>query len=258
MESPALRELQTSFFGFVAGPVEATWDARGSAVRGAVRGDTVLTAEDRLGIYRGMCLARLVDVLRDDFADVADAWGTSAFDATARSYVIENPSEMPSIQHVSDRFPEFLEAVLEDRPDLAERAAIDRARLEVFSETDPTALTLERLRAAPAQEWGSLALTPIAALRVITRAWSADDGPVRPKPHVTRVWRQGFEIFQATVDVTEAGALDLLQAGGTTLEGLALFLASGRPEEEAARQSGALLLRWLEDGILEDSGEKEV
>ncbi len=250
MESPVLRDLQSSFFAFIAGPDEAGSGGRGSLVRLAVRGDEDLDALDRLGIYREMCLARLVEVLRDDYANVADGLGAQSFEALARRYVIEHPSLMPSIQHISDRFPEFLQQALEERHDLAAQALVDRARLEVFSETDPRPLSLEQLRARPAEEWAALALRPIAALRVITRAWGTDDDGPQPRPHVTRVWRQGFEIFQATVDTLEARALDQLLDGGTTLEALGEALEASMSEEDAAREAGALLLRWLEDGIL--------
>ncbi len=250
MELQGLRELQKSFFAFVAGPDSAATDVRGSLARVAVRGDESLDADQRLGIYRAMCLARLVEVLRDDYSVVAERLGDTSFEALARRYVVEHPSVMPSIQHVSDRFPEFLERELVGRPDLGERALVERARLEVFSEKDPVPLVLERLRALPPEEWGTVALHPIEALRVITRAWADAAEAPSPKPHVTRVWRQGFEIFQATVDPIEARALDLLLDGGTTLQELGESLEASMSQEDTAREAGALLLRWLEDGIL--------
>jgi len=252
MPSLALRDLQTSFFALVAGPDETAGTA-GTLARHVVRGDGGLDAEARLRIYREMCLARLVDVLRDDYAPVVDALGSERFDAIARAYVIENPSVMPSIQHVSDRFPGFLETALPERPDLAERAGLERARLEVFSEADPRPLSLERLRSVPAEEWGGLELRPIAALRVITRSWGDGDAPPRPAPHVIRVWRRGFEIFQATVDSLEARALDRLLGGPTRIEEIGAMVAATRGPVDGARETGALLLRWIEDGIVEAS-----
>lgn len=249
MDSLELRELQKSFFAFVAGPVESATGPAGTLARVAVRGDDVLGADARLGIYRRMCLARLVDVLRADYQAAADELGDD-FDALARRYVVEHPSEMPSIQHISDGFPAFLVRELVDRPDVAERTHVDRARLEVFSEVDPTPLSLEELKQTDPLEWGRVPLRPIAALRVVTRAWAVGNGGPRVAPGVTRVWRQGFEIFEASADPLEAQGLDLLMEGGTTLAALGAFFQENLDEEEAAREAAGLLLRWLADGIL--------
>jgi len=247
MASPGLRELQRSFFAFVAGREEAAFGEAGSLARSVVRGGGRLDPTARLGIYRAMCLARLVDVLREDYAPLVSEVGENEFERIARAYVEANPSVMPSIRHVSDRFPEHLQVALAERPHLAERAAVERARLEVFAEADAVPLTLEDLRVRSPEEWGGLALRPIAALRVVTRAWG-DDG--RARAHVVRVWRQGFEIFQATADAYEAAALDRLRSGSTSLEEIAGSHEGSLPHEDAAREAGGLLLRWLDDGIL--------
>lgn len=251
MSSPCLRELQESFFAFVAGPAEVLGpDGRGALARNVVRGAGPLDADARLRIYRGMCLARLVEVLRDDYAAEAERLGREAFDELAREYVVRNPSVLPSVRHVSAGFPEFLEDGLPDRPDLAESARVARARLEVFAETDPRPLTLERLKALPPERWIGLELRPIAALRVLTCAWAIEGPGALPRAHVLRVWRQGFEIFESTVDPVEARALDRLLTGTTTLEALGETLATTMSQADAAREAGGLLLRWLEDGIL--------
>lgn len=248
MESPALRDLQESFLAFVAGPPVAREDGRSQLARQVVRSAGPLVAEERLQIYRAMGFARLIEVLRDDFADVAARLGDEGFDTCARLYLTRHPSQRPTIQHVSERFPEFLEQEFPEAPHLGERAAIARARLHVFSEMDPDSLTLDHLRDRPPESWGEVPLVPIQAMRLVTRAW-ADDG--RPKAQLVRIWRQGFEIFQASVDPLEASGLDLLADGDADLNALGSLLERELPADDAAREAGALLLRWIEDGILD-------
>jgi len=106
------------------------------------------------------------------------------------------------------------------------------------------------MRAVPPERWGEFPLVPIPALRVVTGAWVTREGRPRVQPHTTRVWRAGYEIFEANADVLEARALDRLLCGGTTLARLGEVLGCEMSEEDAARESAALLLRWLDDGIL--------
>jgi hypothetical protein len=64
-----------------------------------------------------------------------------------------------------------------------------------------------------------------------------------------RVWRQGDQVFQATLDEVERTALGHVQSGddfGALCAGLASIVA----EDAAAATAGALVLRWIEDGVL--------
>ena len=251
MESPALHELQESFFAYVAGAAPSGPEAE--LALAAVREHGALDADQRLGIYRGMCFARLVDVLRDDYATVAEALGEEAFEALARRYLEAHPSSRPTIQHVGERFPAFLEVHAEDRPQLGEMGRLALARLEVFAESDAEPLTLDELREIPPGEWGDVPLRPIPALRVVTRAWS-DAG--QPKAHALRVWRQGFEVFHAAMTPMEAQGVDLLRTGRATLSSLGDLLGAEHLTDDPPRDAAGLLLRWLEDGVLDAGAQR--
>jgi hypothetical protein len=63
------------------------------------------------------------------------------------------------------------------------------------------------------------------------------------------VWREGFTVFHTSIDAPEEAALARLAGGATFAEVCELF-AQSASLEDAAREAGALLARWLEDGIL--------
>ena len=69
------------------------------------------------------------------------------------------------------------------------------------------------------------------------------------RPTAVRVWRQGFAVHHRSIDDEERDALGLL-AEGATLGRVAQCLSAGRPVAEATARFGALLQRWLDDGLL--------
>jgi hypothetical protein len=69
------------------------------------------------------------------------------------------------------------------------------------------------------------------------------------RPTAVRVWREGFAVHHRSVDDEERDAL-LLIAEGATLGRVAQCLSAGRAVEEATARFGALLQRWLDDGLL--------
>ncbi|HKQ97788.1 MAG TPA: DNA-binding domain-containing protein [Candidatus Polarisedimenticolia bacterium] len=69
------------------------------------------------------------------------------------------------------------------------------------------------------------------------------------RPTAVRVWRQGFAVHHRSMDDEERDAL-LLLAEGATLGRVAQCLSAGLPVAEATARFGALLQRWLDDGLL--------
>jgi hypothetical protein len=115
------------------------------------------------------------------------------------------------------------------------------------------------LRRLPADAWASLRLRLVPALQTLRVGWpvhriweAAESGsadPWTPADTWLRVWRQGDQVFQVTLDEVERAALAHVQAGddfGTLCAGLASMV----PEETVAATAGALVLRWIEDGAL--------
>lgn len=102
-------------------PTEAEAAAR-------IRPSATLTPVERLGIYRGMYEARLIDALKVDDPGLLHYLGEAMFDELASLYVGANPSRSYSLNRLGDRLPGFLAEV-----DGLRRPAFvaDLARLEL-------------------------------------------------------------------------------------------------------------------------------
>ncbi len=254
-----LRELQARFLRSIATAPEHGFDP---ALLELVEGRGGLGSTERLGVYAEMYLARLLDVLCDDFPRVAAVLGGDRFTALAGAYLERHPSTDPSVRWVGTNFADFLaeRGPVDEHPFLADLARLEWTRLAVFDAADAVPLRLEALRAIPPSKWPRLTFHPVPALRVLRCAWpvhelwAADDPKaaartVRPVATVLRVWREAFTVYQAPVDTVEDVALRQLLAGapfGVTCDRLEALL----PPPAVAQEAGALILRWVEDQIL--------
>ncbi|MBV8859270.1 MAG: putative DNA-binding domain-containing protein [Acidobacteria bacterium] len=111
-----------------------------------------LSARERLGVYTGGYVLRLLECMRADFPALRGFVGDPVFDAFAKAYVITRPPGSPSLYELGAGFPRFLEETKPDggRFDAAtsllldlppELARVERARAEVMrargTEDDP-------------------------------------------------------------------------------------------------------------------------
>jgi hypothetical protein len=258
--APALRELEALFWRHLGFAPTAPEDrAADPALLDAVCDTPPLAARDRLGIYAGMYVARLVEALEEDFPRVAAVLGAEPFAALARRYLARYPSEHPSIRHVGRAFADFAAANPADAspPWLGDLARLEWTRLAVFDAPDAPALSLADLRAVPPEAWGDLRFRPVPAFAFLRldwpahRAWAAEPGEMpalAPEATALRLWRDGFVVFHAPLDPREDAALSALLAGEPFAAICERF--ADLPPEEAAARAGALLVAWVEDGIL--------
>jgi hypothetical protein len=252
---PSLRDVQLHFFGAVAGGVAP--DAELGAV---VCGQGELDAAARIAIYADMYRARLLDVLREDFPRVRAVLGDEAFSGVASRYLALHPSVHPSVRHLGAGFADHLAVEPGPCPFVADLARLEWARVEVFDAADAEPLRLADLQAIAPEEWPRLTLRPIAACRVVTagwpvhRIWAAAAGPGvevewTAAPATVRVWREGWSVSHAAMGVTETAALRAIEHGASFAE-VCTAVEGGRDADAVAHEVGALLLRWLEDGLL--------
>lgn len=250
MPAPALREVQDAFWRSLArAPGSGEAPAPDPALLAAVSPTPPLARAERVRVYADMYFLRLLDVLREDFPRVAGALGEERFEALAGAYLARHPSRHPSVRHVGAEFATFLAA----RPLpawLADLARLEWTRLEVFDEADDPVMTLDALRSVPADDWPGLRFAPVAALRTFVAGWpvhrlwqeesAAGAAPART---ALRVWRdRALGVYHTAMDDAEEVALAALVAGGT-------FAAVCEPFDDPV-EAGALLLRWIEDGII--------
>jgi len=218
---------------------------------------TALAPAERLQIYTRMYFWRIRDALAEDYPQLAALLGDDGFADLLRRYLRRHPSEHPSLRHVGRHLPAFLAAhsVNQIPPYAADLARLEWARVDAFDAPDVEPLGKADLHAIAPNDWATIRLSPIPALSVVACEWPvhdvwADPAGNRPEPSPTilRVWRQGHRVFHARVDDLEAAALERLLAGEPFAHVCDVF--GGLSPEEAASRAGALLARWLEDGIL--------
>ena len=259
----SLRDLQAGFLRSIAtAPASSVLGGVDPALLELVEGRGPLGAADRLGIYAEMYWARLVDVLHDDFPRVAAFLGRSRFTALACAYLMRHASTRPSVRWVGTDFADFLArgGAVEGLPFLADVARLEWTRMAAFDAADAAPWRVESLRAIPPSEWPRLTFHTIPALHVLRVAWpvhelwAADDAQavataLRPADTVLRVWRDGFTVYHSRMDTVEDAALERLVAG-VSFVAMCDRLEAMLPPPEAAREAAALILRWVEDGIL--------
>ena len=276
MTQPAFAHLYRRFLALVAQPLplaEAA-AAREPGDTGAFPLDRWITAgsreraSERLGIYAHMYFSRLRDSLREDFSACARVVGDTAFERIAVRYLITHPSDNPSLRHHGRHFPQFLRthgATLADecgglRPDLAELAALEWARIEAFDAPETAPLDSSTLASLEPEAWAELELGLVPAHRIVASEHALDalwlaaeqEGavvPPRPGKQRLLVWRRGFSVYHRVVMGDEARALGLLKRP-VTFGRLCAAFGHGRPTSEAARRALAVLKQWLADELL--------
>ncbi len=254
-----LPELQRAMFRAITGA--AGRDDADPALLADVQGDARLGADARLEIYGRMYRARLVDVLFEDYPRVAATLGHAPFVSHAEAYVANHASTHPSLRWFGAGFAEHLAATVDAAlpPFVPDLARLEWARLGAFDAPDAALLTVDALRALAPEGWTTLRLHVVPALEILVVAWpvhriweAAGEGRAggwSASPTVLRVWRQGDAVYQASMDEVERAALAHVRAGSSFVD-MCAELATVVAADEAAATAGALVLRWLEDGLL--------
>ena len=232
-----------------------------SAVGEAIRAGGI-GVEARLAIYHHAYRARLVEALRDSYGHSLLYLGEEGFDALALEFIEANPSTDPNLRWYGAPLPDWLARRLPDDPDVAELARLDAALRSAFDAANAPLLDLAALGSVPAEAWATLGFVfqpSVARLRLhhnTLALWQALDSEQVPPatqpldaPTELLIWRQGVQPHFRSLGALEAAALDALLAGlsfAATCEALGARFA----DADVAQQSGALLRRWIDDGLL--------
>lgn len=218
--------------------------------------------ERRLAIYHNAYRARLVDALKDGFGHTLIYLGDEHFEAAAHGYLAEHPSRHPNLRWFGAAFADWLGAAAPDDPDIGELAALDWALRRAFDGPDAPVLGLAELAALPPEAWAQVGLRWHPTCQRLQLAhntlaiWSALDRDEAPpaaerleRPTELLVWRLGLQPHFRSLGALEALAIDRLREGASFAATCEL-LAGEFPDVEIAPQAGALLRRWIEDGLV--------
>ncbi len=254
MPAPSLYEVQRLFWESLA--VQPGRDSIAPAFVRMVRGYDDSDRKTRIGVYADAYFLRLRDVLREDFPRVAALVGLAQFDEVVRGYLEAFPSRWPSVRHLGHALSEFLRHRTDTPKCLADLAQLEWARIEVFDAPDAECVTIEDFISVPADAWPTLHFSAIPAFKTLRahypvhHLWSGGRSlEVTAAKTSLRVWRANdCRVFHAPMDERESAALTKMISGEPFATICETF--ADLPEAGAAQESAALLVRWIEDGII--------
>jgi hypothetical protein len=251
-------------------------DLQESFQRGILAGDDTILAEIKdsateerkvlFGVYRHAYVARLAEVLADDYEQLHSYLGDAGFAKLAKSYIAAHPSDRKSARDFGRHVPEFLktDAGFAKHPELAEIASLEKALADAFDGPDAKPLKLARLAETAPELWTSLVFAPhptTIRLTFTTNAadiWSAlreetAPPPARllPEPQALLVWRQDVTARFRTLGPEEAMMWDEA-AAGTRFGVLCEMVATYGGEEGADFRAATYLKDWVDMESLAD------
>ena len=219
-----------------------------------------------LAIYRNNYRAALTDALSDTFQRTARWVGKDAFREAAAHHLIAHPPTGWTLDDVGSGFDVTLAELFTNDPEVSELAWTEWSMHQAFGAQNAEPLTVNDFAITTAEfqeaDWSSLCLIfmPRIATRMmqhdIAAIWNAlnNDEFCAPEyelaePLACHVYREGENPTFVTAPVHEKMALEAMIEGasfGHILETLAKQL----PLESAANAAGAMLGRWLHNGML--------
>ena len=253
-QPPSLLETQLALQAYLFG--EPSEIAHAVAKRGS------LAVAARLRIYREAYRARLVAAVREGYGHTAGWLGDERFDELAGAFVDATASRQANLRWYAEGFVPWLVGRCPDEPMLAELAGLDWALRCAFDGPDAVPLTLADIARVPAEAWAELTLVvqPSATLRVFRfntlAIWHAiDEDSEVPAPHALEgpidvlIWRRDLQPHFRSIGALEAAALRLALEG-RSFAASCEQLAVQYPGANAVAEAGALLRRWIGDGVL--------
>ncbi len=262
-----LSELQTSLYQLITNPERAKRIGDdGDPVLGhaeaLIRGDSRLSASERVTIYANAYFYRLLDCLYEEFPATSAVVGADNFVALVRDYLRAWPPTEPSIFYMGRHLSAFLRdhAFARRWPFTYELARLERTILEVFHAAEVFTLSDQAMRAIPSYQWPTIRLKIHPAVQILHNEWRVTDvlgdvqtgrecrEPAHQKSPVI-VWRQDAEVYYRALEDAEAKALVLLSEGARFAAICEVVEALTSTTDQVAL-IGRLLAQWLADGIL--------
>jgi hypothetical protein len=230
---------------------------------GIINGDDRLSPGERLAIYANAYFYRLLDVFKEEFPATLSVVGDVSFHNLITSYLNEFPPVEPSILHAGRCLPDYIRAhpFSERWPYLADLARLERADLEIFHARTAPALNVATLRGVLPDDWPKLILQMHPAARILDLKWRVDtvlraveknEAPIEPVPGQTRVlvWRRGSQTHYRALERVEGAALTLTRDGASFATICEAVAMEADPGENTEKLINALVVRWLDDGVL--------
>lgn len=219
-----------------------------------------------LKVYDHAYLARLLEVMGEDFPVLHTLLGDEQFAAAATAYLRDHPSHARSIRWLGQAFPAWLARTV---PWAALPVGADMAVFEwglglAFDAPDADAIGVTALAAVPPDAWPVLTFDFHPALNTAVLAHDvapfqqavandrdpdAAPAPNPGGPQTWAFWRDGesCQVRYRALAADEAAGLALLRAEGD-FQTLCETLAGFGDEDDAALRAAGFLRGWVEAG----------
>ncbi|QDZ08089.1 DUF2063 domain-containing protein [Sphingomonas panacisoli] len=217
-----------------------------------------------LRIYQNNYRAQLIACLDESFAHTRDWLGHDVFHQAMAAHIDRVPPSSWTLDAYTRDVPETLAAMYPHDPEIAELAWLDRALGDAFVGADAQPLSTTVLSEV---DWDRAVLHFGPTLDLIdatTNAaaiWAAlAAGEVPPavellsEPGALLVWRHDLVSRFRMIDGDEQQAI-LLARSGVSFAELCTSLVAAHGETDGVAMAGALLGRWLADGLITDITE---
>ncbi len=251
-----LREIQDSFQrGILAGD---------DAILGEVKDSAKEKRKVLFGVYRNAYVARLAEIVGEDYEQLQAYLGDQAFAKLVKAYIAANPSDRRSARWFGRHLPAFVRksAPYAEHREIAEIAELEKALTDAFDGPDAEPLRIDALGSLELEAWPKLVFLPHpTAIRLTfsTNAadiWSAlksETDPPKPQrlpePQAILVWRQEFMSHFRPLSAEEAMMWDEA-AKGVRFGVLCEMVATFAGEDEAELRAASYLKGWVDMGML--------
>ena len=205
----ALAPLQEWMQAVVTHPsdVYEAADAAEIAVDDVILPSRTLQPIQRVGIYHGMYMLRMIEALTVDYAAVAQFLGEHAFEHLVRDYVQQFPSRSYTFNRLGDSLPEYIaSSSLKRRNFLHDLAALELAMTQVFDEAEAEPLPADAIASIAPEQIADARIIPIPALRLLALDYDAneafqafrDERPMKPRRQKTwlAVHRRDYGVYR--------------------------------------------------------------
>src|SRR5712671_4696150 len=167
----ALAPLQEWMQAVVTHPADVYVAAESAdlAVDDVILPSRMLQLIQRVGIYHGMYMVRMIEALTVDYGALAHVLGEHAFEHLVRDYVQQFPSRSYTLNRLGDSLPEYIAASsLKRRIFLRDLAKLELAMTQVFDEAEAEPLPADAIASIAPERIADARIVPIPALRLLS------------------------------------------------------------------------------------------
>ena len=216
------------------------------------------------GVYRNAYVARLAEILAEDYRHLHAYLGDERFAELTKAYIEENPSNQRNARWFGRHLPDFVQArePYREHPELAELAWLEKALADAFDGPEANPLKLSELGEIAPELWPRLIFTShptVVRLSFRTNAadiWAAlrdQNGPpparLLPEPQALLVWREDVTARFRPFPPEEAMMWDEV-VRGTRFGVLCEMVATFGGEDGAALRTATYLRNWVDREML--------